>query len=80
MSASFTTTVENEYGVIREAQHETEQAVWCIKSTAKGVSLTRSDDETTVFVRVPQELVRGLLKELQAQVKAMEAAGLLPKE
>lgn len=73
---TFRTTVENELGVIREAECDTRAVLWSIRSTRSGTVIHRTDDNTTICMRVPKELLRALVRELDEQATALERAGV----
>ena len=74
---AFKVTVENEHSVIRLTECEHGDALWNIKGTqCGGLVISRDDDHTHISLRVPTEMLRALLCELETQVSAMEEADL----
>lgn len=67
MTSRFRLTIENEHGVIREAEHVTPEALLTVTRTDKGVvRISRTDDHTTVCICLPAALAKALAREILA--------------
>lgn len=74
MTTTFRVLIENEHGVVRQAEYETGSALLTVNGTKRGIRLTRTDDDTTIGLQLSREDASALAVELSKQVALLGAA------
>lgn len=69
---AFKVIAENEFDIIRIAGCKHDGAAWNIKSTERGLVISRDDDHTSIDLRVPLELVATFMQEMAKQHAALK--------
>lgn len=71
-SPAFKVIAENDFDIIRIAGCKHDGAAWNIKSTERGLVISRNDDHTSIDLRVPLELVAAFTREMAEQRAALK--------
>lgn len=72
MTVNFRVIAENELGVIRLTECEHEEVTWSLKSTKRGLVISRDDDNASVSLLVPLEMASAFSQEVAQQCSVLK--------
>ncbi|PZP61201.1 MAG: hypothetical protein DI604_30290 [Delftia acidovorans] len=72
MTTDFRVITEDELGVIRLTECEHEGATWNLKSTKRGLVISRDDDHANVSLLVPLAMTSAFCREIAEQRSALK--------
>lgn len=72
MTTDFRVITEDELGVIRLAECAHEGAIWNLRSTKRGLVISRDDDHTNVSLLVPLAMTSAFCREITEQRSALK--------